>query len=300
MKKILILSGNKSTNSTFEKTEQKNIAITIASFQELNYIVENNKYKLLINHIPIDQFDVVYFRVIGGFREHVAIINYYCQQKNIPVQDPIFSKNKFIQVPIFKGLETLLMADNNIPIPRTGFTTLKFLTDFSNKNFTFPFVIKDTESMQARDVYLAENQEELEKLQKNLKEKAGKKAWHKKYLVQEFIHASHRHRIFVLGNEILAGIIRPMRWRKKFTQKNTPNYTGISKALKPIPQDEIKLSLAATKAVMLGIAGVDLITDDKTGKKYIMEVNYEPQWQALAQDNKIDVEKHILKYLENL
>ncbi len=289
MKKVLILSGNKSTNLAFKNTKQKDVAITIASFQELNYIVENNKYKLLINHTPIDQFDVVYFRVIGGFREHAAVINYYCQQKNIPVQDPIFSENKFIQVPIFKGLETLLMADNNISIPRTGFTTLKFLTDFSSKNFTFPFVIKDTESMQARDVYLVENQAGLEKLCKKLKEKAGKNTWYKKYLVQEFIHASHRHRIFVLGDKVLAGVIRPMRWRKRFISEDSPSYKGISGPLECILEDEKKLSLAAAKAAMLSIAGVDLILDDKTGKKYIMEVNYEPQWQALAQDNKIDV-----------
>ena len=300
MKKILILSGNKSTNASFLGIDLENTKTTIASFQELNYVAKENKYTLMINKAAIKDFDVVYFRVVGKFREHAAIISYYCKNRKIPLQDPCFIQDGLVQVPIFKGLETLLMADNNIPIPKTGFVTLNFLINFTTKNFEFPCVIKDTESMQAKEVYLVENESDLEKLHKKLKEKSGKSSWHKKYLVQEFVNASHRHRIFVLGDEILAGIIRPMKWYDKIYLKDNCERKKISSALNPIPEDEKKLSLEAAVAARLNIAGVDLIVDDKTGKKYIMEVNYEPQWEALAKDNSINVEKNILKYLASL
>ncbi len=300
MKKILIIGGSKKTNNAFKNKTQKDSEIITAFFQDLNFIIKDNKYTLKVKDIALDEFDVVYLKVIGKFREHAAIISYYCKKKNIPLQDPIFTQTEFTEVPIFKGLETLLLADNNVQIPITGFVTLKSLIKFTTNNFPFPCVIKDTEGMQGKGAYIIENKTDLENLHKKLKEKFGDTHFYKKYLVQEFIHASHRHRIFIIDNEVLAGIIRPMRWRKKFTPENSPDYEGIKKSLSPIPEDEIRLSLQATKAVKLGIAGVDLIVDDETGKKYIMEVNASPQWGSLSKDNNINVEEYILKYLNKI
>jgi len=294
MKKILILSGNKKTNNKFK--EIKNSDITIASFTDIYYIVDkNNKYQLMAGKYDIADFDVVYIRVVGGFREQASIVSYYCKKYNIPIQDPIYIKQGLGLVPIFKGMETLLLADAGIKIPITGFASLKNLEYVVSEQFKFPCVIKDTEGMQAKGVYLVKNQLELKKLCQILQTQSN--TWHKKYIFQEFIHASHRHRIFVLGEQVLAGFIRPMRWFKQFNN-NIDKFD--SKKLDPIPTDEIQLSLKAAKAVGLGIAGVDLITEDKINTKYIMEVNYEPQWQSLAADNNINVEEHIAKYLESI
>ena len=120
-------------------------------------------------------------------------------------------------------------------------------------------------------------------------------------MAQEFIRSSQRSRVFIIGNKAVAGITRPTRWRKRFIKKVNGEYPeGTRAALNPIPEDEAILAIKAAEALGVEVGGADVITDDFTGKMYILEVNSAPRWESLKKDTGIDVEEEILKYLLSL
>ena len=75
---------------------------------------------------------------------------------------------------------------------------------------------------------------------------------------------------------------------------------GVREALDPIPQEDAEIALSASRALGINIGGADIITEDKTGIKYVLEVNSAPRWAALKHDTGINVEKEIVKYLASL
>ena len=65
-------------------------------------------------------------------------------------------------------------------------------------------------------------------------------------------------------------------------------------------EKDAKVAVKAAKAVGVDIGGADVVTDDFTGKRYILEVNSAPGWKSLKKDTGIKIEEEILKYLASL
>ena len=292
MKKILVLSGLKKTTEKFSIID----SVTTKSFKSLWYIAENNSVSCFIGDTPLESFDVVYFRVVGPYREHAAVVAMYCKKHSITLVDTIYEQNEITLVPIYKGIETLLHTEHAVRIPKTAFCTPKTIHKVIDTHFSLPVVIKDTEGVKGRNIFSPKNSYELDEVLRVIQKQ--EKYFTKRFLVQEFIHASHRERLFVIGDEVVAGIVRPMRWRKRFVSEDDPRYEGIKKPLKDIAGHKKTLAINAAKAVGLDVAGIDLIEDDKTKECYIMEANAEPEWRSLSADTETDVERLIIEYIQ--
>jgi len=117
----------------------------------------------------------------------------------------------------------------------------------------------------------------------------------KVYLAQEFIEASQRIRVLVVGKKAIAALTRPMKWRSIFIEKSTE---GIREPLNPIPEDDANLAVKAATSLEINIAGVDIIHEDKTGKAYVMEVNPAPRWDSVNKETGVNVEREILLFLK--
>jgi RimK family alpha-L-glutamate ligase len=296
VKKILIIAGGgiKHLEAFKREGNKLGLEVEIASFSDLSYKTEG-ELKLTLKDKSVDSFDVIYIRLVGKRFEDVSLLVNFAKEKRIRIVDKIYEKSHIIRLPIAKALETKLLFQAGLPLPKTIFARLSKIKENSPKVFGFPFVIKETTAKQGHGVWSPRNQEELEKIYLELKtkEKEGKR-----FLAQEFIKASQRNRVFVVGDKAIAGITRPTRWRRRFIQKVNGEFPeGKREALVPVPPPDGQLAVKAAKALDVDIAGVDIIHEDSSGKPYVLEVNSAPRWASIAKDTGINVEREILKFL---
>lgn len=307
-KKILILAGGgvKSLLPFVDEAKVLNLNLKLASFSKLEYIT-NGEVPITVEGENIGNFDIIYFRLVGKRFEDVALVVNYAKQCGVKIVDKVYANSgltseagqaPLIRLPLPKSIEVKLLVEAGVPVPRTYFGRTKMMKDKAVKLFGFPFVIKETTGKQGHGVWSPRNRHELDKLIEKftLLEKSGKS----RFLAQEFIKASTRKRIFVIGERVVAGIIRPTRWRKRFVDKNSNLYEGIRDNLYPVDSSDANLAVSAASAVGVDIAGVDIITEDQTGKDYVLEVNSAPRWAALKKDKTVNIEKEILKYLSSI
>ena len=112
---------------------------------------------------------------------------------------------------------------------------------------------------------------------------------------QKFIpHAGYDVRLLVLGDRVW-GMKRknPHHWITNISQG------GIGEVYQVGPRER-ELALAAAVAVGAHFAGVDLITDSKTGEQFVLEVNAVPGWRAIAGVVWIDIARELISEIESL
>lgn len=295
MNVLIIVGGNKEKISPFiEAGERLGVNVTTASFSELNYTSEH-PFVLKVGDRDVADFDIIYIRMIGKRLEEASLLVNYAKEKNIKLVDSLFENNVMMPLSLSKAIETMRLVEAGISIPKTIHGSLDYILENGEKELGFPYVIKSTSGKKAKEVWSPETQEDLQNLVEELKEseKDGKR-----YFAQEFSKASQRMRLFLLGGRVIAGITRPTKWRKRFIQKINGEFPeGIKEKLNPVPEDAAELAIAATKAVMVDVAGVDVVRDDETGKLYIWEVNTAPAWGAVAKDTGLNIEEEVLKFI---
>lgn len=295
-KKILIIvgGGTKHLEPFKIEAEKLGIDLIVDNFSNLEYLVEGNKvFEITISGIPLEEFGLIYIRLVGKRQENAYLLVNYAKEKNIKVFDKMFLEKQPVNIPLTKGLETKFLVQNGLPVPNTYFAKLKRIVEEGKKLIGFSMVLKETTSQKSKGVWIAKDQKEIESLAIKLgdEEKSGKE-----YFIQEFIEASQRIRVLVVGEKAIAAITRPMRWRRFFLE-NPPQV--LSKTLIPIPGEDVSLAIKAAVSLGVTVAGVDIIHNDKTGKAYIMEVNPAPRWESIKKETGVNVEKEILLYLKD-
>ena len=293
--RILILAGGgvKHMSPFLEAGRNLGLDVTISSFSKITFQTLDGAVKVKIEDRDLRTFDVVYFRLVGKRYEDAALIVAYCRQEGIRIIDRIYEKDGVIRIPLPKSLEAKMLFEAGLPLPKTYFGSLMAMREVCPVLLGFPFVIKGTTGKQGHAVWSPQTLEELDNLIGELlpKEKLGER-----FIAQEFIRASQRNRIFVIGESAVAALTRPTRWRKRFNS----HPTGVKKKLDPIPSEDAQIALKAASVLGIEIGGADIITEDKTGKKYILEVNSAPRWASIARDAGINIEEEILKYIASL
>lgn len=296
---ILVGGGIKHIKPFSQAGDKLGIQVDCVSFAKLEYTTGKDKLKILVEGKDIAKYNVVYLRLVGKRYEDAALVVKYCRENNVRLVDKTYELEGVIRVPLAKSLETILLVDAGLPVPKTYFGRMKMIAEKAPNLFGFPFVIKGTTGKQGHAVWSPRNREELQELVKEFTplERKGKA----RFLAQEFIKSSQRNRVFIIGEKAIAAITRPTRWRKRFIGKVKGEFPeGIKESLIEIPKEDSEIAIKAAKALGVEIGGADILTDDKTGKKYILEVNSAPRWEALAKDTGIKIEEEIVKYLVGL
>ena len=299
-KKILVIVGGgvKHISPFVDAAVELGLDVTCASFSSLEYINSDGFTRVKVQGNDLAEFGVVYLRLVGKRYEDAALLTYYCREMGVRLVDTIYQSDGIIRIPIPKSIETKLLSDAGIPVPRTYFGKMAMIRENAPDLLGFPFVIKGTTGKQGHAVWSPTTYEELDKMVTEFipKEKKGER-----FLAQEFINASQRSRVFVIGERAVAAITRPTRWRRRFLKKVNGEYPeGKREAVDPIPEADADLAVKAARAVKIDIGGVDIIHEDETGKPYILEVNSAPRWASIKKDTGMFVEKEILKYLVSL
>lgn len=299
-KKILIIAGGGIKHLTPFTREAKKlgVSLTIASFSDLEYLADKTSFTLEVKNEDIASFGLVYIRLVGRRFEDAALLTSYAKEEGVKIVDKIYEKSQYIRLPLAKSLETKLLYKAGIPTPKTLFGSLSMIREKGPKLFGLPFVIKGTVGKQGHAVWSPRNPDELEELIQELRDSEKKGG---RFIAQEFIKASQRNRVLVIGGKAIAAITRPTRWRRRFIKKVDGKYPeGKRKGLMPVPKKDADLAVSAAKALSIDIGGVDIIHEDATDKPYVLEVNSAPRWEAIRKDCNITPEREIVKFLAEL
>lgn len=205
----------------------------------------------------------------------------------------LFNPSEGIRLCDSKALTTQHLAGivdmpKTIKIPMTfngiGYTDLNFL-DLLEREFTYPFVIKECFGSYGGQVYLATDRQKASSI---LKQIEGTDC-----IAQEYISKSFGRdlRAYVVGDRVVAAI-----------ERNNPNdfraniaNGGSAKKYDLTPLQE-EMAVKATKALGLDFAGVDLLFME-ADKPILCEVNSNAQFKGLQDATGIDITDAIFEHI---
>lgn len=294
MTKLLVIAGGGTGHlAPFASAGDKlGVDVVVASFSDLEF--DTASAKASVKGTQIDEFDSVYIRLVGEASEKAAFLAKYCLDAGIDLHDRAFA-GFTIPVPLPKSTEAQILSKAGVPVPKTYFGSLAQILETAPDMLGYPFVIKGTNGRQGHEVWSPRDASELAGVKTEMASELarfGKKLDSTNFIAQEFIPASQRSRVLVVGGKALAGITRPTRWRGRFAKEE-----GVRETLDPIPTDQAELAVQGAAAVGLDVAGVDILRADATGKLYVLEVNSAPRWASIKADTRVQVEEEIVKFL---
>ncbi|MBD3674298.1 MAG: 30S ribosomal protein S6--L-glutamate ligase [Planctomycetaceae bacterium] len=182
-----------------------------------------------------------------------------------------------------------MLARNGVDMPVTGFAhSTKDIAGLLEQVGGTPVVVKLLEGTQGIGVILAEHRKAAEAVIEAFM------VLDANILVQEFIKEADASdiRCFVVGDRVVAAMKRvgePGEYRSNLHRG------GTAEAVKLTAEME-RVALAATKAVGLSIAGVDLLPS-KRGP-LVMEVNSSPGLEGVESATDVDVAGEIIEFVE--
>jgi [lysine-biosynthesis-protein LysW]--L-2-aminoadipate ligase len=189
-----------------------------------------------------------------------------------------------------KLITSLVLAENNVPSPRTQFAfSAAGALDIIRKA-GFPLVLKPIVGSWGRGVFPLRDEETAGMIIEMREEDDSPLA--RIYYVQEMIDRPPRDiRCIVVGNKIVTAIYR-------YSAENefrTNVARGGKAELAPITKELEDLALKATKAVGGGIVGVDMMEDKKRGL-IVHEVNNTVEFHGAASVSKTDIPGAMIDY----
>lgn len=187
----------------------------------------------------------------------------------------------------FRSLQ--LLARKGIPMPLTGFAQSPDDTDnLIQMVGGTPLVIKLLEGTQGKGVILADSHKSATSIINAFKE------MHVNILVQEFIAESHGTdiRCLVVGEKVVAAI---KRQAKEGEFRANVHQGGAAFKVK-LSSQERSLAIAATKAMGLKVAGVDILRSNHG--PLVLEINSSPGLEAVEKTTNINIAGEIIHYIE--
>lgn len=210
----------------------------------------------------------------------------------------LFNSSKAIELCDDKMLTYISLLNSNVNMPKTISSVLcyeqnpdtKNLLDNVTKELKFPLIVKENFGSLGKQVYLANNKNELENLEKEL--------IYKPHLFQEFISDSSGKdiRVIVVGNEVIGAMERynPNSFKSNIGDGGSGKNIAISEEMK-------RSAIEAARTLGLDYCGIDFVID-RYGKHYLIEVNsnaFFHEFEKVTGKNVAEkYVKHILKEMK--
>ncbi len=188
-----------------------------------------------------------------------------------------------------KLLTQQILAQNNLPVPRTMLAKFPVDVEVVREQIGFPVVVKTITGSQGSGVFLAETKSALRDLML-LIEQTNSKA---NIILQEFIAPSRGWdlRVLTLGGRVLACMKRMAR-----EDDFKANYSmgGAVEPFEVTPEIEW-LATQTSQLLNLDMAGVDLLW---TGERFVVcEANSSPGFQGLEACCNVNVAREVYHFL---
>lgn len=187
----------------------------------------------------------------------------------------------------FRALQ--LLGRKDVPMPLTSFAQSPDDTeDLIRMVGGAPLVIKLLEGTQGKGVILADSHQSAVSIINAFKEMSAN------ILVQEFIAESSGTdiRCFVIGDKVVAAI---KRQAKEGEFRANVHQGGKAMKVKLSPQERA-IAVAATKAMGLRVAGVDLIRSNHG--PLVLEINSSPGLEGIEKATHVNIASKIITFIE--
>ncbi len=221
----------------------------------------------------LDKFDAVIMELWLKSPQQALAAGLYMRRHGVPFR----GEETLDLVASTKIGEMALMADNDLPLPRTFMSSHReILRVFkSSQPIAYPFVIKAADTFGGQMNYVISSYDELkQRLAEHPKEF---------FVVQELIPNDCDYRVLIMGEKVRL-VMRRTRTDKSSHLNNTS--AGGEGEIVPLSTLSDKILQQSVKAAQLtkrgGFAGVDVLIDRHTGKHYFLEVNEAPAIQTGA------------------
>ena len=191
-----------------------------------------------------------------------------------------------------KMLTHICLADQKIKMPTTISSTLCY-TDNGNRDYLkkvaktigFPMIIKENYGSLGKQVYLINNENELNEVENKL--------IHVPHIFQEFIECSKGKdfRVIVIGNKVVAYMKRE---NKNSYLSNLA--TGGTASVVKLPKSYLDMAEKASKILGLDYCGVDIL-EGPNGEPILSEVNSNAFYEGIEKTTGINVAGCYVEYL---
>ncbi len=217
---------------------------------------------------------------------------YYLEQSGYPV----FNSSRAIEICDDKSLTHLTLMNHGITMPDTiiapktfdniGYTNYNFLTKIAEA-LGFPMVVKECFGSFGKQVYLAQDFNELTELVKGLGTK--------QFLFQQLIVTSLGRdlRLQVVGGRVIASMQRFAR-NNDFRANLTNG--GAMEPYQPT-QEQCSLAIRCCEAIGLDFAGVDLLFGEEDAP-IVCEVNSNAHFKNIYDCTGVNAAEAIMEYIK--
>jgi len=181
-----------------------------------------------------------------------------------------------------------ILAQNNLPIPRTILVRFPVDLDLVESQIGFPCVVKVLAGSAGEGIYLSHNSESF----RNLMELVSCLDQSKSLILQEYIDSRPGQdlRVMVIGGRVVGAMLRSST---DGSFKANITRGGIGKAY-PIDDTIDVLARECASALGLEIAGIDLLFDG--GLYRICEANSAPGFKGFENATGTNIARQILQY----
>lgn len=213
-----------------------------------------------------------YNRIVGSQLEQLGIrvIN--------PISAMFQSRNKVIT--------SQLLAHAGIPTPKTVYTVTNDYSLISNHFSKKPFILKEVEGSQGKNVFLIKNEHDFTEAFNTTKGYC---------LCQEYMDNSYGKdlRVYVLGGRVIGSVLRKSKsgFRANYSLGGTAEFYETSKAIE-------LLSVQAAKALNLEFCGIDLLFTNNGFT--VCEVNGNAGFRTISKVSDVDIAEELFIYVDQV
>lgn len=274
-------------NRFIEEAEKENINLKVFKPEEFDLVVtREDRQSMLVNATPakLPQFmlprmgaGTTYF-ALGVIRhlERLGVHTFNSAASIDTVKDKLYTHQ--------------ILAQNNLPVPKTMLVKFPIDVNLVEKYIGFPVVVKTVSGSQGSGVYLCDNQQSFEDMMQFIKSTKS----NTNIILQEYIESSHGRdlRVFVIGGRAMACMQRTAHddsFKANFSRG------GLVEEFPITPEIEW-LATETSRILGLEIAGIDLLFDGDHYK--ICEANSSPGFEGIESCCSINIPKEIYTFLK--
>lgn len=274
-------------NRLIEEAQAQNIQLRVLQPEQIDLIVtQEDRKSILVDGKTEPLPDFVLPRMGAGTTYFALAVIRHLERLGVPSFNSAYN----IDVVKDKLYTQQILAEKNMPVPKTMLVKFPVDIDLIQRRIGFPLIVKTISGSQGRGVFLSENKKSLADLM-HMIEITNPKA---SIILQEFIQDSYGRdlRVLTIGGRALACMERIAPeddFKANFS-------AGGSVRRFPMTPEIEWLAVEASRELGLEIAGVDLLFDGDHFK--ICEVNSSPGFEGLEQATGMNIPAEVFSYLK--
>lgn len=202
---------------------------------------------------------------------------------------PVLNNSESVDIAKDKLYSLQILAQNGIGVPKTILLRFPLIgVDAIIKRLGLPLIIKCLSGMQGKGVFMAKTKDELQTYC-DLLESVNPN--HPMIFQECLLHSLGRDiRVLVINGKVVGAMMR-----KNDDDFRANIHRGADGTSFSLPESAEFMALQSAKLLNLDIAGVDLLFDDKKGRKFrICEVNSSPGMEGFEKATGLDVPRAVV------